>query len=163
MYWKYLSPRVLLPILGTRKIKLKLKLNSKTLLLKDSSVRSIWTQLKASPCWRATGRVEMKQLREVWRSYTGAETMWKQMRAILSWIRLLIGSQWRPESKGVMWADLGTVQMRRAKQLITLWSLEPARRVLQQSSLERTREETRDLVASNERYRQIKPIRLISR
>ena len=62
--------------------------------------------------------------------------MWKQMRAILYWIWLLIGSQWRSQRKGVLWADLGTLEMRWAEQLITLWILsrrtwERARRELQ--------------------------------
>ena len=42
---------------------------------------------------RAGRRVEMKYLREVWGAVP--ETVWKQMRAILYWIRLLFGSQWR--------------------------------------------------------------------
>ena len=47
-----------------------------------------------------------------------------------------------------MWADLGALKMSKAKQLITLWIWsrrtwgEPARRALQQSSLERTGQET---------------------
>ena len=35
------------------------------------------------------------------------------------WIRLLVGSQWRSKSKGVMCADLGHLQMGRAEQSIT--------------------------------------------
>ena len=46
--------------------------------------------------------------------------MWKRVRAILQWIRLLIGSQWKSKSKEVVRADLGALQMRRAEQLITL-------------------------------------------
>ena len=48
-----------------------------------------------------------------------------------------------------MLTDLGTLKIRRAEQLVTLWILsrrtwgEPARRALQYSSLERTREKTR--------------------
>ena len=49
--------------------------------------------------------------------------MWKQMRANLYWIRLLIGSQWRSQRKRVMWADLGTLKMRRAEQGIIVWIL----------------------------------------
>ena len=50
--------------------------------------------------------------------------MWKQVKAILQWIRLLIGSQWRSKSKEVVRADLGALQMRRAEQLITLSNYE---------------------------------------
>ena len=67
---------------------------------------------------RVKNRVEMRQLREVFQELAGAapETTWKQMRAILYSIRLLVGSQWR--SKGNMRADFGTVQMKRAVLLI---------------------------------------------
>ena len=71
--------------------------------------------------------------------------MWKQVRAILQWIRRLIGSQWRSKSKEVVRADLGALQMRRVEQLITLFKLsrrtrgEPAR-ILQESSQEEKRE-----------------------
>ena len=77
MYWKDLYPRVLLPFLGARKIQVS-----------ETERREPDGEYRWSNSERYAEAVP--------------EPMWKQMRAILYWIRLLIG-----KVKGVMWADLG--------------------------------------------------------
>ena len=80
---KALSPRVLLPILGTRNI-------------------------RVSDAVERRGRERERERESNSERYRRAvpETMWKQMRAILYSIQWLIGNQWRSQSKEVMWKDL---------------------------------------------------------
>ena len=80
MYWKDLSPRVLLPILGTRK---------------DASIRG-WAK-------RTRRRVEMKQLKEIWRSCTRINVEADESYFVLN----PVASRDRKE-KYLTWADSGT-------------------------------------------------------
>ena len=88
MCWKDLSPRVLLPILVTCKIQIS-----------EAGWREWEGGYRRSNSERYGGAVPLP------------ETIWKRVRAILYWIWLLIGSQWRLMGKGVMWRNLGTLQM----------------------------------------------------
>ena len=69
------------------------------------TTQNIWSWVK-----RARRRGEMKQLTDVYGG-TVPETMRKQVKPVLYWILLLIGSQWRSQNKGCG-------QMRWTEQLI---------------------------------------------
>ena len=70
---------------------------------------------------RVRRRVEMKQLNEVWRCCTTDNVEAGESYFVLN---LLMGRECTSESKGVLWAEFGTLQMRLEQfQLITLWIL----------------------------------------